>query len=352
MNTRWISICGFVLVLALSISAQGTRDKYGVYHPTEEEIANNKRITELFRHPTFITLRLASMRRDSPSEEPSTTPSPYTVDQWMHFQLFMTQNSGETLVIGNSGGPYYEYRPELIRNGDIVGYTKEVREQVAIAERERVPRYGSSWSTTLVPGRESRGYLVSLEAWYELPLRPGHYQLIVRKRFVSNGDWVESNPVTFDVIPRRPAAPIPDELRVRLVPSDSKAHREGQTYRLGPEGDVDVLLVNDSNRGVRVSVIDSYYGHRLQLFKDGRLIPYTEESAKLIESKDATPRLVDLVPDFFIDPKTTRHEGLRLRNWYGALAPGLYRLIDRRRFEIDGSWTNDSAELVFEVVRP
>lgn len=350
MKRTYLGICVTVLSLALSVHAQGTRDKNGVYHPTEEEIANNKRIIELFRHPTFINLRLASRPRDFPREEPSTTPSPYTIDQWMHFQLFITQNSGETLVIENSGGPYYEYRPELSRDGDIVPYTKKVQEQVAIAERERVPRYGSSWSTTLVSGRESRGSLVSLEAWYELPLTPGHYQLIIRKRFVSDGDWVESNPVTFDVVPRRPAAPIPEGLKVRLIPEGSKPLPEGHLYRLRSEVDVDVLLVNDSDRRVRVSVIDPYYGHRLQLFKDGKLIPYVEETAKLIESKDATSRLVDVVSDFFIDPKTTRPEGLRLKNWYGPLSPGLYRLIDRRRFEIDGPWTADSGELLFEVL--
>ncbi len=268
----------------------------------------------------------------------------------MHFQLFITQNSAETFVIGNYGGPYYQYRPELSRDGDLVSYTKSAQEKVDQAEREIVPRSGSVASITLAPGRESRGFLVNLEGWYESPLRPGHYQLIVRKRFAWNGDWVESNPVTFDVIPRRKAMPIPDGLKVRLVPSDSKSQREGQMYRLGSEGDVDVLLVNESDQPVRVSVIDPYYGHRLQLFKDGKLIPYREEAAKLIESKDATPRLVDVVSDFFIDPKITRPEGLRLKDWYGPLTPGLYRLIDGRRFEIEGPWTKDSAELVFEIV--
>ncbi|PYS40409.1 MAG: hypothetical protein DMF71_13360, partial [Acidobacteria bacterium] len=68
--------------------------------------------------------------------------------------------------------------------------------------------------------------------------------------------------------------------------------------------------------------IDVYYGHRLQLFKDGRLIPYREEATKLIESKDTSSRLVDVVSDFFIEPKTTRTEGLRLKDWYGPLPPG------------------------------
>jgi len=92
------------------------------------------------------------------------------------------------------------------------------------------------------------------------------------------------------------------------------------------------------------------HGNRPQLWKDGKLVPYLKETAKLIESKDATPRLVDIVSDSFIDPKGYHPLGLGLKYWYGPLSPGLYRLIDRRRFEIDGPWTADSAELLFEVV--
>ena len=65
-----VAIFGF----SLPTFAQGTIDKDGVYRPTEEEITNNKRIIELWRHPTFVTLRLASTRREIPDEEPTTTP--------------------------------------------------------------------------------------------------------------------------------------------------------------------------------------------------------------------------------------------------------------------------------------
>jgi hypothetical protein len=342
------SIIILVLIIGVSTFAQGTIDKYGNYHPTEDQTAKNKRVGELLQHPTFISLRLTSQRRDIPREEPTTTPSPYTVDQRIHFELFLTQNSTEDIILSSSGWPYSEYRPELVRDGDLLPYTKHAQEEVEKSEKEQLS--GSTGLSTTSPAREYLWNYVQLEDWYESPLRPGHYQLIVRKRFARNGDWAESNPVTFDVVPRRPAAPIPEGLKVRLVPSDSKSQREGQPYRLGSEGDVDVLLENDSDKPVRVSVIDPYYGNRLQLFKDGKLIPYREETAKLIESKDATPRLADVVSDFFIDPKITRTEGLRLKDWYGPLGPGLYRLIDRRRFEIDGPWTADSAELLFEVV--
>ena len=285
----------------------------------------------------------------SQKEGPSTTPSPYTVDQWIHFELFLTQNSAEEIMLQSSGWPYHEYHPELIRDGDLVPYTKDAEQQVDKSEKEHFS--GSMGVSTLSPAHEYLSNYVHIEDWYESPLKPGHYQLIVRKRFVWNGDWSESNPVTFDVVPRRLPASIPEGLKVRLVPEGSKPQPEGKPYRLGGEVNVDVLLVNDSDQGVRLSVIDSYYGHRLQLFKDGKLVPYRDDIAKLIEAKESTPRLVEVVSEFLIDPKITRLEGLRLKDWYGPLAPGSYRLMDRRRFEIGGPWTADSAELWFEVVK-
>lgn len=343
--------CAVVVSLAITALGQGSRDKNGVYQPSEEEIAKNKRIAELLQHPTFITLRLASARRDIPNEGSSATPSSYTEDQWMNFQLFITQNSSENLMIGDSGGIYYQYRPKLIRDGDVVAYSKEAQAQVERAEREGVPRYGSSSSRTLVPGRESRAYLVSLDSWYESPLRPGHYELTVRKRFAWNGDWVESNPVTFDVMPKKTPSPIPDGVSLRLVPDGLPgAPANNRPYHLKPETGVAVELRNESKERVSISVIDQHYGHHPQLFKDGKLIPYREEILKLIESREKDTRLVEVVSTLFLDPKTTsRLDGLSLKQWYGPLAPGVYRLTDRRRFEIEGAWTKESAELIFEV---
>ena len=337
MKRRNCEICAIVLLVAASVRAQD---------PLEETIAKNKRMAEALKHPTFITLRLESVRRGVPNEEPSTTPSPYTVGAAINFQLFISQSLSEELVLTNQMWPYLEYRPELNRDGDVVPYSKKSQEFADQAEAR--PVNSSVMTVHLARGSEHIWGIVDMDEWYE-PLVPGHYQLVARKRFYPDGEWVESNPVTFDVIPRRPAAPIPDGLKVRLVPSDSKSQPSTRPYRLGNQGDVDILLINKSAQPVRVSVIDVYYGHRLQLFKDGRLIPYREEATKLIESKDTSSRLVDVVSDFFIEPKTTRTEGLRLKDWYGPLPPGRYRLLDRRRFEIDGPWTADSTELWFEI---
>src|SRR5258706_7904907 len=108
-------LCLITIAFALSIPAfgQGTIDKNGVYHPTEEELAANKRLWELLRHPTFIRLRLISFGRDVPREGPSDTPSPYNVGDWISFQLLLTNSLPETLFLSNLRSPYLENRPQL-----------------------------------------------------------------------------------------------------------------------------------------------------------------------------------------------------------------------------------------------
>jgi len=349
MNRKTLSVVAALFSMALSAFSQ-SNDPNRVVYPTQEQIDKYNRLVELLKHPKFITLRLASMRRDSPSEEPSTTPSPYTANQWMNFQLFITQDSTEKLVLtSSSGGVYGAYRPELIRDGDIIPYSQDAATSIEKSERE--PPNGSTRSRALEPSHEYSLGLVALDSWYDSPLKPGHYQLTVRKRFTQDGDWVESNPVTFDVVPRKAPTAIPDGFSLRLTPERPKEQPQGQLYRLGYNDGVLVELVNDSDQRVYVSVVDKYYGHRLRLVKDGQAIPYDDEIAKLIESKEKDTRLVEVVSGFFLDQKTSsRLDGFSLKQWYGPLAPGTYHLTDRRRFEIGGPWTKDSAELVFEIV--
>jgi hypothetical protein len=140
---------------------------------------------------------------------------------------------------------------------------------------------------------------------------------------------------------------------VKLLPDGLEPLPEGKAFRLGNNINIRVFVVNDSDQRVRVSVIDELYGNRLQLFKDGKLVPYLDVTAKLIQSKEEAPGLVERAPDFFLDPKTSSGlQQIYLENWYGPLAPGSYRLIDRRRLEIDGPWTASSAELLFVIPQP
>ncbi len=347
MRKRYLNLCAVILASTLSVLAQGTIDKHGVYHPTDEELAANKSLSELLRHPTFVTLRLISNSRDRSREKPSDAPSPYTVGDWIGFTVFISQSQVESMFVARIG-PYYDYRPELLRDGETIPYSRQAQERLDRAEGE--PPSGSMSATQVFSGREERLYNVAMEDWYE-PLGVGHYQITVRKRFAYDGDWVQSNPVIFDVQPRKPAALIPETVTVRLAPSGVQPSLDGKHYRLERDVRVTAFVVNDSGQRLKVNVVDLCYGNRLQLFKDGVLIPYREDTTNLIHSKDENPQRVDTTSDLFVDQHTTSGlQELRLSDWYGPLAPGLYRLINRRRFEIEGPWTADSAPMEFEIV--
>jgi hypothetical protein len=346
--TRLLIFWTVTLTGALSILAQGTVDEHGVYHPTEEEIANSKRLYELLKHPTFVSLKLVSTPRYSGSEPRTDAPPPFKVRDLIHFELFVTQNSLEDIRLSNFLSPHYEYRPELFRDGDVVPYTKTAQEKV-----ERFvhgPPNGSMVGVTLEPGHEYHWSFVNLEDWYE-PLGPGRYELVVRKRFTPDGGWVKSNPVIFEVQARNPR-PIPAGINIELAPQGLQAETEAKPYQVNDDLIITVYVVNNSDERLKVDVIDNYYGNRFQLFKDGGLMPYREETKKLIQSKDENPPLVETVPSLYVDPHTASGlQNIRLSDWYGPLTPGSYRLIDRRRFEIDGPWTLDSAPMHFEIVQ-
>jgi len=349
MCKRWFGVCVIIVGLSLTVCSQGTADQPGTSQSTQEQIiAANKLRAEQLKHPTFISLKLISQRRDTPREDPSTTPSPYVAGDVISFQLLITQSQFDELMLANHMSPSYEYRPDLSKDGSPLSYTKDAQEKAEIAER-RAPS-GSVSMVQLRPNREVKWTDVNINYWYG-SLAPGHYQLTVRKHFAPDGDWAESNPVTFDVVARGRPSSIPDGVTVRLVPQRGQTPSNGQTYQMSSDDYLDVVIANDSDQSVRINVIDSYYGNRFQLFKDGKLVPYLEETAKLIESKDAKSSSVDVVSDLFIKPKNSSQlEGVNLKKWYGPLSPGIYHLTDRRRFEIGGPWTKDSPELVIEIV--
>ena len=266
----------------------------------------------------------------------------------MYFEILVSQSLFEKIMIERSRWAHYEYRPELSRNGEILSYSKEAQKAIDKAEHEP-----PSWSTiplNLVPGREYRWPTVRLEDWYDR-LGPGHYELIVRKRFALDGDWVQSNSVTFDVEPRKPPAPIPAGVTIELVPADFQLEPKRKLYRLSGDVFVSVIVVNGSRQEIPAPVVDSYYGDRPQVFKDGVMVPYRDEIKRLLKAKEADFRAVDVSLERVVAPDSREAlSTLNLTKWYGRLGPGHYRLVTKHRFELDGPWTPDSAELLFELL--
>lgn len=312
----------------------------------QDDVTANLRLIELLKHPTFINLRLLTRQRYVPSETPTDTPAPYKVKDKIDFLLYVTQNSIEDITIWNYLNPFYEYRPELVADGNVVPYSKFARER---AERsESTAPEGSMMQVTLGPGRDVPWASVALDDWYD-PLGPGRYQLTVSKRFVPDGDWVKSNPVLFEVQLRTPGGPIPAGVTIELVP-DRLQPKDNRPYQLSSEDLLRVFVLNNSGQPLKVGLADRYYANRPQLFKDGILVPYCQETEKLIRSKEEDLSLVVPANDFFFEAGTRSSAFyVKLSEWYGPLKPGSYRLVSRGRFEIDGPWTADSKPVLFEV---
>jgi hypothetical protein len=335
-----LAVAAAVLLVADATYGQETN------RTPEEQAAKDKRLYELLLHPTFVSMRLLSIPRNK-NDVPSDAPPPFKVTDRIKLQLFFTQSSSETFIIWSSVSPYYQCRLDLTTAGEIVSYKPFVQKQT---EGDDIYS-GSGAQFRFEPGRERGPEEIDLDDWYD-PLGPGRYQLIVRKQFAVGGDWIASNPVYFEVVQLPPPSPIPAGVSIELAPDLSQTKKNG-IYEPTDDVIVAILVVNNSNQSLKLNVIDHEYGNRLQLFKDGKPVPYRQEVAEHIKAKEENPRLVEIVNDIFLNPKTGRWpQGISLKKWYGPLAPGSYRLTDRHRFEIDGPWTDESEPLLFEVLPP
>jgi len=181
------------------VNAQSKINEQGVRYPTEEELAASKRMAERLRHPTLIRMRLLWYPKDPTQEQPTDTPPPIETGNFMDFRLIVSHTYPEHLVYWQFVDPYLDVRPELLKDGDIVSYTKVANENVERTENS--VGTGSGAPSELLPGKEYEWSSVRLEEWYK-PLGPGRYQLTIRRRFAWDGDWLESNPVIFEILPK------------------------------------------------------------------------------------------------------------------------------------------------------
>lgn len=140
------------------------------------------------------------------------------------------------------------------------------------------------------------------------------------------------------------------EVSLRMVPINVLSQPKHEPYRVCNKPLVKMLVTNNSSSQIRVLMFDTYYQNRPQLYKDGKLIPYRRDTAKLVESKDRDPVTIS-IRGFILEPAATEElDALKLTDWYEPLLRGSYKLINRHRFAISGPWSINSEELPFEVL--
>jgi hypothetical protein len=145
--------------------------------------------------PTFAKLELARMLPEL-NEEPDRANAPFRSGESINFRLLIINDSDKTVVLRAAGG-YTHNRLQLFRGESAVPYSQSV-EQIVRAEESR-PGYRNANYEELEP-KHTLTEVISLADWYE-PLRPGRYRLVVRHCFIWSGEWLESPPLTFEVVP-------------------------------------------------------------------------------------------------------------------------------------------------------
>jgi len=141
------------------------------------------------------------------------------------------------------------------------------------------------------------------------------------------------------------------DVKLALTPTNVQRPPKGTPYLVANKPRFTVAVTNNSSSQIRDLVLDTYYQNRPTLYKNGQLVPYRKETANLVRVKERDPVFVSIRGGALLEPGTTAEiEELNLTDWYEPLAPGIYKLTNRHRFQINGPWTVDSEPLVFRVV--
>jgi hypothetical protein len=130
--------------------------------------------------------------------------------------------------------------------------------------------------------------------------------------------------------------------------------KPNEPYRVGRQVRVKLIAKNESAERITIADINAYSQNRLELFRNGKLVTYKPQIAKVVATKDAEADMIGVGRQDFIILRPYSSATIRIINlsdWYGRLDPGSYRLTNRFRNEIGGPWSADSKPVVFEVSR-
>lgn len=145
-------------------------------------------------HPVFAKVELARMLPEL-NDPPEKLRAPFRVNEDIGFRLLIRNISAETKSIILDGAYRYD-RPSLYKDGAMMLYRQDALDKIRASDN---PSSGYSRLEQLRPGEEF-AETIKLRDWYK-PLRPGRYELKMCRRFIWGGEWLETPPLAFDVVP-------------------------------------------------------------------------------------------------------------------------------------------------------
>jgi len=141
----------------------------------------------------------------------------------------------------------------------------------------------------------------------------------------------------------------PSFINLEIIPvsncQDEEARKNSDCYKAHSRIKLKVLMTNMSSESITIAMNRSYYSYNIQLFRDWQLLPYRKE---VVELADKPPDSVSSIRVKLEPGKVEMVDMIPLGAWYKPLEPGHYQLEIKRRFQLDGRWTN-IASSSFEV---
>ena len=137
------------------------------------------------------------------STEPIANKSTFRAAEAIHVGILMTNTAPDSVRVCAFSNPYYQNRPQLTRDGEALGYSKNIVELTRQSDQGLL--CGSIRSPDIVdlkPNVALRVPSIELQDWYG-PLAPGHYKLLLRRTFACCADGLlkSSNEISFDLRP-------------------------------------------------------------------------------------------------------------------------------------------------------
>jgi hypothetical protein len=142
---------------------------------------------------SFAQLELT--RKSPELIEPGETTQPLKLGDKLYVYLSTTNTETEKVVF--DADQLYYVRPDLQKDGETIPYQAEVKKAASNLEFECslfIKRQ------VIVEGNHRLTEYIDLAYWYG-SLSPGQYQLKVKRRYVWGGNWVESPPLVFEIVP-------------------------------------------------------------------------------------------------------------------------------------------------------
>lgn len=193
-NSRLI-LTGLVAII-VAIGTLGSFAQAGQEKNKDTSADKREDVIELNKHELATKVTIAPVTTDLATLKQQYSASDQDDKQLIRVSMTNTAAEPIRIVLGSQ---YIHYRPRLSRDGRVIPY-KEALARILQARDKDGSVFVSVKGASLQPNETIMVDYIDLAKWYG-PLEPGQYELTIKYRFRHRGKPIETNMVTFEIVP-------------------------------------------------------------------------------------------------------------------------------------------------------